>query len=489
VIIQKKVLRLSINPRSTNSFLSCSADGTIRMFDIREHYKNSTSQTLSQSTAGHHEAYRSHDNDDYVLPQAIGGGRASRQAGTETDNPTAATADVHSFSYSNSLILDYRKNNKVASSSRRRIPSSVTLYSVDFHPYDGNTFIVGSVDGNVRHFDLRMITDYSPDSYTNIYRNLKITSHPNCEVTGSVFSRSGSEIVATSLNDYIYLYDTAKNFAKEYHVDYFDWPSREQNSHPAPHRSKSYDDITNIDQRKNKPSNSLIDPVVSNVNTFSQETLPSHVVIAGVASYLVDNNFLSSKKRRSQKSSQEGSPNSNKKQKQNNDKTSNNVDKENDDNINLMENGDNMTDEEEDNNSENDFADFDTYKHQYRGHYSCNTIKGVNFYGPNSEYIMSGSDDGNIYIWDKETEELVRILEGHENVVNCVIYHPFDPMIASSGIDHYVKIWQPTASFPTEDEFKQMHEHYDKICTDNQAYVHGEVASFNESVSSMCTQQ
>jgi len=54
-------------------------------------------------------------------------------------------------------------------------------------------------------------------------------------------------------------------------VDYFDWPSRDQNSHPAPQRSKSYDDIANIDQKKNKPSNSLIDPVVSNVNTFSQE--------------------------------------------------------------------------------------------------------------------------------------------------------------------------------------------------------------------------
>lgn len=39
-------------------------------------------------------------------------------------------------------------------------------------------------------------------------------------------------------------------------------------------------------------------------------------------------------------------------------------------------------------------------------------VKGVNFYGPQSEYIVSGSDCGHIFLWDKETEEVVQFLEG-----------------------------------------------------------------------------
>jgi WD40 repeat protein len=71
----------------------------------------------------------------------------------------------------------------------------------------------------------------------------------------------------------------------------------------------------------------------------------------------------------------------------------------------------------------------------FQGHFSASTIKGVNFYGPNSEYVMTGSDDAKVFIWDKATGELVQVLEGHKSIVNCIIGHPNIPMIASSGID------------------------------------------------------
>lgn len=49
------------------------------------------------------------------------------------------------------------------------------------------------------------------------------------------------------------------------------------------------------------------------------------------------------------------------------------------------------------------------------------TIKGVNFFGPRSEFIMSGSDCSNIFIWDKETEAIVQWLRGDDNgAVNCL---------------------------------------------------------------------
>ena len=49
-------------------------------------------------------------------------------------------------------------------------------------------------------------------------------------------------------------------------------------------------------------------------------------------------------------------------------------------------------------------------------------MKGVNFYGPHSEYIISGSDCGNIFLWDREAEKVVQFFHGDEGgVVSCYI--------------------------------------------------------------------
>ncbi|KAF2160485.1 hypothetical protein M409DRAFT_29106 [Zasmidium cellare ATCC 36951] len=80
---------------------------------------------------------------------------------------------------------------------------------------------------------------------------------------------------------------------------------------------------------------------------------------------------------------------------------------------------------------------------QYRGHCNVRTVKDVNYFGPNDEYVVSGSDDGNFFIWDKKTSELVNILEGDGEVVNVVQSHPYETMLAVSGIDHTIKIFSP----------------------------------------------
>jgi WD40 repeat protein len=48
------------------------------------------------------------------------------------------------------------------------------------------------------------------------------------------------------------------------------------------------------------------------------------------------------------------------------------------------------------------------------------TVKGVNFFGPKSEYVVSGSDCGNIFIWDKNTEAIVQWMEGDQQGVVCI---------------------------------------------------------------------
>ncbi|THW27389.1 WD40 repeat-like protein [Aureobasidium pullulans] len=73
------------------------------------------------------------------------------------------------------------------------------------------------------------------------------------------------------------------------------------------------------------------------------------------------------------------------------------------------------------------------------------TVKDVNFFGLDDEYVVSGSDDGNFFIWDRKSGQLVNILEGDGEVVNVVQGHPYEPMMAVSGIDHTIKIFSPDA--------------------------------------------
>ncbi|KAF2234056.1 WD40 repeat-like protein [Viridothelium virens] len=79
----------------------------------------------------------------------------------------------------------------------------------------------------------------------------------------------------------------------------------------------------------------------------------------------------------------------------------------------------------------------------YRGHCNVRTVKDVNFFGLQDEYVVSGSDSGHVFIWDKKTARLVNILEGDGEVVNVVQGHPYEPTLAVSGIDHTVKIFSP----------------------------------------------
>lgn len=48
------------------------------------------------------------------------------------------------------------------------------------------------------------------------------------------------------------------------------------------------------------------------------------------------------------------------------------------------------------------------------------TIKDVNFYGLQDEYIVSGSDDGFAFVWDKKTQKIVQILHGDGDTVNVI---------------------------------------------------------------------
>ena len=82
----------------------------------------------------------------------------------------------------------------------------------------------------------------------------------------------------------------------------------------------------------------------------------------------------------------------------------------------------------------------------YLGHRNSKTVKGVSFFGPNDEYVLSGSDCGHIFIWKKKGAKLVRLMVGDRHVVNHLAPHPHIPILATCGIENNVKLWAPMAS-------------------------------------------
>ncbi|CAO3612600.1 unnamed protein product [Cunninghamella blakesleeana] len=63
--------------------------------------------------------------------------------------------------------------------------------------------------------------------------------------------------------------------------------------------------------------------------------------------------------------------------------------------------------------------------------------------GGSETFVISGSEDNHIYIWNKEQETLLEVLEGHKDTVNCVQWCPKlnSRMFASASDDKTIRIW------------------------------------------------
>lgn len=96
----------------------------------------------------------------------------------------------------------------------------------------------------------------------------------------------------------------------------------------------------------------------------------------------------------------------------------------------------------------------------YLGHRNSRTVKGVSFFGPNDEYVLSGSDCGHIFIWKKKGAKLVRLMVGDRFIVNHLEPHPCMPILATCGIEKNVKLWAPmvTDALPLPDNAEKIME-------------------------------
>lgn len=84
----------------------------------------------------------------------------------------------------------------------------------------------------------------------------------------------------------------------------------------------------------------------------------------------------------------------------------------------------------------------DYVKQKYMGHRNARTmIKEANFWG--NDFVMSGSDCGHVFVWEKATAKLCMLLEADHHVVNCLQPHPYLPLLVTAGTDYDVKLWAP----------------------------------------------
>lgn len=108
------------------------------------------------------------------------------------------------------------------------------------------------------------------------------------------------------------------------------------------------------------------------------------------------------------------------------------------------------------------------HRQRFCGHWNTHTdIKEATFLGQHGNYIGAGSDDGRVFIWEKSSGKLVRVLKGDSQIVNCVQWHPSRVLLATSGIDSVVRIWSPQIPHGEQEEVVE-EEKFGEICQRNQ---------------------
>ncbi|KAK9282019.1 hypothetical protein L1049_004930 [Liquidambar formosana] len=84
---------------------------------------------------------------------------------------------------------------------------------------------------------------------------------------------------------------------------------------------------------------------------------------------------------------------------------------------------------------------------KYTGHMQDRYVIRSCFGGLNSTFIASGSENSQVYIWNRRHSKPIEVLFGHLMTVNCVSWNPKRPrMLASASDDQTIRIWGPSIS-------------------------------------------
>ncbi|ESW34632.1 hypothetical protein PHAVU_001G167600 [Phaseolus vulgaris] len=82
---------------------------------------------------------------------------------------------------------------------------------------------------------------------------------------------------------------------------------------------------------------------------------------------------------------------------------------------------------------------------RFKGHKQHKYVIRSCFGGLNNTFIASGSENSQVYIWNRRNPTPIEVLSGHSMTVNCVSWNPKIPqMLASASDDYTIRIWGPS---------------------------------------------
>ncbi|VDK43917.1 unnamed protein product [Anisakis simplex] len=111
------------------------------------------------------------------------------------------------------------------------------------------------------------------------------------------------------------------------------------------------------------------------------------------------------------------------------------------------------------------------YVQRLCGHCNTNTdIKEAVWFGGRDEYIAAGSDCGSLLIWERKSGALIKAFEADKNILNCVQPHPSSCLLATSGIEHVIRFWQPLPEEGVEN--RRERRGLSALSEDNQKRMH-----------------
>ena len=311
----------------SNTFVTCAADQTIRLFDIRCSYNNTNFINLpfliknDFNYNGHEQL--TNDLIKYNLKfQGEGGG---------------SNLPLENSICNESLLINYEKNK--------------ILYYMDVDPLNKKRFLTSSNDGTIRIFDLRNISNSLLSKCPHVGFSLRERYQNEVEITGASFNEDGSKIAASVLGGSIHVFDTSN--AKI---------------------------LNNFKNKKNKE-------ITFDLNNFNNDE-DLYLRISELLRNEIDSEIIE-----------------------------NDIEEEEEIQENFQDNIIELT-----------------------GHQSNQTIKAVNWFG---KFVVTGSDDYNIYFYDIEKSKIIKILKGHTGNVNVVSVHKEKRLLATTGIDDYVNLWEP----------------------------------------------
>ena len=80
--------------------------------------------------------------------------------------------------------------------------------------------------------------------------------------------------------------------------------------------------------------------------------------------------------------------------------------------------------------------------YSFGGHLNQATfLKNCAYWGPREEYVVSGGDQGIVWIWDRFSGRVANLVKADETVCNGTAPHPYLPWLASYGIESTVRVW------------------------------------------------